>query len=381
MKNFAWGLLLFTVLSYSQTTTKKYNDLMNRYEYYNSSGQMIGYEKYNSLMQQWEYTDLSKTVSPRVHDYGKPQSTFDTDLAIQALSARQSQYNKNQSLVENVITNASKNINIKLLGISNENKRYDVLELFNLKMENYFDKNSNNINANNIYQVENHIYLIYEDALKEVNNSYNKETNTKTYDDSKNSPKFKYGDYVKTTDDAPIRSEANLNSNIIKRSKSEVVKIIKSVGENYYEVELSGLTGFISVAWLREKESKISYENNTNSVSLGGYTANGIIEYKWISESEKFELDKNLSISSKVYLSNDSYAFKRGSDKWLYANWTYSGYDEKNKVHIYYDNYGQNLAIDLENKTITWFTDRKNGLWTKAIKYTNLTKNDSVKPQ
>lgn len=55
---------------------------------------MIGYEKYNSLKDQWEYTDLSQNVSSRVHDYGDPQSTFDADLAIMALAAKQRQYNQ-----------------------------------------------------------------------------------------------------------------------------------------------------------------------------------------------------------------------------------------------------------------------------------------------
>ncbi|TYB73013.1 hypothetical protein ES676_09655 [Bizionia saleffrena] len=65
----------------------------------------------------------------------------------------------------------------------------------------------------------------------------------------------------------------------------------------------------------------------------------------------------------------------------IYAKWTYSHYDEENKTHMYYDNYESNLAIDLSEKTITWLTERENSQWSKAIKYINLIKDDSVKPQ
>lgn len=112
-KLFVLLLLVFTTICYSQTTTKKYNDLRNRWEYYNSSGQMVGYEKYNSLMQQWEYTDLSQNVSSRVHDYGDPISTFDADLAIMALAAKQRRYN------EQVRNNKNRNERKKLEKINN----------------------------------------------------------------------------------------------------------------------------------------------------------------------------------------------------------------------------------------------------------------------
>lgn len=60
---------------YGQSRTKKYNDIMNRYEYYDSSGRMVGYDKWNSIMRQWEYYEANepavgtKQVSPYIAPY------------------------------------------------------------------------------------------------------------------------------------------------------------------------------------------------------------------------------------------------------------------------------------------------------------------------
>ena len=53
-------LLLCLICSYfafsqSPSSTKKWNDLLDRYEYFDSQGNKIGYEKYNKLLNRWEY--------------------------------------------------------------------------------------------------------------------------------------------------------------------------------------------------------------------------------------------------------------------------------------------------------------------------------------
>ncbi|TYB73036.1 hypothetical protein ES677_05255 [Bizionia gelidisalsuginis] len=133
MKNkllFSLILFLFTTLIYSQNVTRKYNDLMERYEFYNSSRQIVGYAKYNSLQERWEYynsnnqltgydkynsltgetqqVDLNQNNSIEssgqyiVHDYGEPQSTFDSNLAMLALSYKQNQYDRLQKIYGNL---------------------------------------------------------------------------------------------------------------------------------------------------------------------------------------------------------------------------------------------------------------------------------------
>ena len=60
---------------YGQSRIKKYNNVMKRYEYYDSSGRMIGYDTYNSVMKQWEHYSTNtpsaptKQVSPYIAPY------------------------------------------------------------------------------------------------------------------------------------------------------------------------------------------------------------------------------------------------------------------------------------------------------------------------
>ena len=55
--------LVITNLSNAQSVTQKYNSLYNRYEYFDETGNMIGYKTYNSLLKQWEF--YSSTDSKR----------------------------------------------------------------------------------------------------------------------------------------------------------------------------------------------------------------------------------------------------------------------------------------------------------------------------
>jgi opacity protein-like surface antigen len=114
--------LILAFSSYAQTT-RKYNSLLERYEFYNSNGQLTGYTKYNSLQERWEffnsnnqmyayskynsltgeteYIELNNnnnSVNYIIHDYGTPTSTFDVDLAMLALRQRQQQYDRAMSI-------------------------------------------------------------------------------------------------------------------------------------------------------------------------------------------------------------------------------------------------------------------------------------------
>jgi Skp family chaperone for outer membrane proteins len=90
--------LILAFSSYAQTTTKKYNSLQKRYEYF-ENGKMVGYEVYNSLKQQWEYYSTKRTQSSS--NYSDPVSTFDADLAIMVLAKRQAEYDSKLAKAKN----------------------------------------------------------------------------------------------------------------------------------------------------------------------------------------------------------------------------------------------------------------------------------------
>jgi hypothetical protein len=89
-------LMFLCVSAYSQTISEKWNSLYNRYDYTDSSGNLVGYKGYNSLTQSWEYTNLN-TPDPRVALYNEPQDPINLQLLDRALAANQARYDKRQS--------------------------------------------------------------------------------------------------------------------------------------------------------------------------------------------------------------------------------------------------------------------------------------------
>lgn len=114
------SILLFTVLfciniSFSQSTTEKYNSLMERYEYFDNNGTMIGYKKYNSLMEQWEYYPLNSKTNTNSRytnsDYIDPYKGTN-DLIYKGLEMKQNKYDYNRKLIADKIYNISEFFNI-----------------------------------------------------------------------------------------------------------------------------------------------------------------------------------------------------------------------------------------------------------------------------
>lgn len=71
-----------------------------RYEYFDSSGNMIGYELYNSMTRQWEYYENKQRQS---YQYRDPQQLDISSLG-NAASTLQSRYNNNTSYVQQQVS-------------------------------------------------------------------------------------------------------------------------------------------------------------------------------------------------------------------------------------------------------------------------------------
>ena len=101
-------VLLLGLAAFAQTTTEKYNSLMNRYEYYNSSGNMIGYKTYDSLMKTWNYYDVQQqTQSQSNYQYVEP---VNLKLINQALATKQARYDANVQRVQTAINTLRNNV-------------------------------------------------------------------------------------------------------------------------------------------------------------------------------------------------------------------------------------------------------------------------------
>ncbi|WP_374462981.1 hypothetical protein [Chryseobacterium sp.] len=114
-------LLLSCSLCFSQTATKKYNSFQNRYEYFDSNGNMMGYEKYNSFSKQWEYYTTGNTSQSRQPtQYSDPQQ-LDISALGNAMATKQNNYNYNVQQLQNAVNTISNQIND--LDLTDEQKR------------------------------------------------------------------------------------------------------------------------------------------------------------------------------------------------------------------------------------------------------------------
>jgi hypothetical protein len=110
--------MLFGVFCFSQNVSKKFNSVYKRYEYFDSSGNMIGYEKYNNVLKQYEYYSTNNSQSPQTRQptqYRSPQQLDISNLG-NAMIVKQNRYNNSQEVINDIA------YQIKSMNISEERK-------------------------------------------------------------------------------------------------------------------------------------------------------------------------------------------------------------------------------------------------------------------
>lgn len=168
-------LLFFLLVSshyFSQTLTKKYNDYSNRYEYYNSTGIMLGYEKYNIYSKQWEYYEINSQQARQPTQYRDPEK-LDIGVLGNAMSGLQNNYNYNVRQVQITVNNIYGEIDD--LDISNSDK-----SLIKKTFGDQINKNINNqkINYGSSNKTNEIINWLYDTVNKIVKNVTTIEQNT-----------------------------------------------------------------------------------------------------------------------------------------------------------------------------------------------------------
>lgn len=104
MKKTAIIFLLFLCgLLFSQSVTERYNSLSNRYEYYDSSGNLIGYKQYNNLRKQWEYFDVQQQYQRQPRQYGDYVEPYNYGAIEQALRQKKIRHDYNVQQVRGLI--------------------------------------------------------------------------------------------------------------------------------------------------------------------------------------------------------------------------------------------------------------------------------------
>lgn len=146
-KLFLTLVLLFSLnFCFSQSATSKYNSIYNRYEYFDSNGNMTGYKTYNSINQQWEYYEIPKTNTQ--NRYNEVQQV-DTDYMIKGLQYANAKSSRNYKKVEDEIKSFISSIDEKISDIEfrkacHNNFKQCVDELNNRKIDFSSDAMTNN---------------------------------------------------------------------------------------------------------------------------------------------------------------------------------------------------------------------------------------------
>lgn len=97
-------IISFNFNALAQSSTEKWNDLNNRYEYFDTYNNMNGYKTYNSLKGQWEYYDLKKINNTRSTYQVQPPADYSaTNIGYRVAMEKQKKYNSNLARVKSVI--------------------------------------------------------------------------------------------------------------------------------------------------------------------------------------------------------------------------------------------------------------------------------------
>jgi len=215
---------------------------------------MIGYEKYNSISDQWEYYSLKNSSSS--NGYGEPQSTFDADLAIMALSKRQAEYDKAVDKVKNFGNSLGKMQLDFSNQIENIKLRNEYNRLFNQNIDNFIETNYKMIRtpAKHSIVLDRFYSLIARTYNQAVNNLKESQKYNTTFNYNNSSNNVLYTTVIKSdiVVDPKLRNKPSPSGDVIYMPKlGEKADVIVKVDETYYKVKVGGYYGFISKSFLK----------------------------------------------------------------------------------------------------------------------------------
>jgi hypothetical protein len=256
MKTFVlFFFILFNFSMFSQDLYEKYNDIQNRYEYYDSNNQLVSYKTYNDIMQRWEYHKVEQRQERR-STYQKPVSTYNPDLVHRTLAAKQERYDNNIA----DITNHLEQLQNQLTEYDDYEKEEKAISMFAEVITAFNNKNSMVDFSSNSTKVDvkNYFTREFNRIIKYVNNMSSKTTYSNNYPNNSTNSKtssmnFETG-FISVPIDIFLRAEPNVMSKAVyKCPKKAVVKVVDTSNEKYYKVVVDGYSGYISSALLKRK--------------------------------------------------------------------------------------------------------------------------------
>ncbi len=224
-------------MTFSQTYTEKYNSYLNRYELYDSSGQLIGYKKYNPYTKSYEIKYFN---TQQGSSYIEP---IDTDFLMQAMLYKQKQYDTNLPKIQDKV-NSIHNLFDKLdemdcLQARQKSEEIDkVRDNFNSYIKeangflNYIDLNSSNTSRiiNRLDRYHSQLRDISKQIIADIKDCENKMKQTVTFYNS-------FSEYPKSVRDGWHIVHVMNNKDYYVKAKVYVQnnKITKYIVNNWFE--------------------------------------------------------------------------------------------------------------------------------------------------
>ncbi|MFC6268000.1 hypothetical protein [Frigoriflavimonas asaccharolytica] len=191
MKKYISLIFVFlSILFFSQTQTKRYNSMTKKYEYFNSKGQMIGYEYYNNMTRQWEYYEMNSQ-----NNYNEP-AKLDLTSTFNAASTLQGRYDNNTAYVQKEVQKMIQSV--YNFDIPDSQKQEIVKNFKDVPLKSV---NSQAINYSSLSQandVLNYLSNSLNKIIKNVVSAYEQNVETTTTQISNNTKKINFEDYYNT---------------------------------------------------------------------------------------------------------------------------------------------------------------------------------------
>jgi len=321
-KLFLLLILQICLQSNAQTLTEKYNSIMNRYEYFDSEGKLVGYKVYDNLGAQWKYYDSSKTKNNPTNSYIQP---INLNLLNKSLSSIQQRYNLNTTKVQEAINDIATRItNLKL-----EADTYEIVKF-------RFDKSLEYLNSQKFDYTKN---VVTQNAIKYLYDQVNNEINFQL---SKNN---------------------ELNITHIRQDEHAQGQNINPQSEKAKHVEKERLKA------MQELEK-----------FYGGYKTNLVTEEVFnINNSKLYDILNEDKTTTKFYFQNSHLYFLRSQyNQWLGSSWVW--FITEPNFYIMFDNYNQLISISKDFRTITFYANKVGNNYMKRYVYHNLQKDLTVIP-
>lgn len=111
-----------------------------------------------------------------------------------------------------------------------------------------------------------------------------------------------------------------------------------------------------------------------------GYETSKIEESSYNLTTRTYSVKQESPTPALLFLALDTYYFKRGSENWRKASWTYSHFDTQHNGYVFKDSYDQEIILADDGTSLTWLTNKRNrNIYYEKITYQNMASNPSVR--